>query len=413
MKAHIITIGTEILIGQIVDTNSTWLASELVKIGFTVDRIVSIPDIKEDILETLESSLQKADLIIFTGGLGPTNDDITKTTLSEYFQSNLIFSDIVYSDVESFLKRRGGKMNALNNQQALVPESAHIIRNKQGTAPGLMFKSNKKICISLPGVPSEMKSIMLDSGLQVIADNFKLPYIYYHTTLITGVGESYLAERIESWESNLPSEMELAYLPSPGIIKLRLGLKGDNEAEIKQMVQNELEKLYVMIPDLIFGEGDTTFEQVIAEQLYSNKLTISTAESCSGGNIAKLFTSIPGSSQWYNGSVVAYSNEIKTNVLDVSSEVINKYGAVSEQVVKEMAKNVREKFSSDFSIATSGIAGPTGGTSDKPVGTVWIAISSLNCEIAQQFVFGNERMINIKRTSIAAMNMLREQLALL
>ncbi len=410
MKAYIITIGTEILIGQTNDTNSTWLASELAKLGFTVDRIISIPDKEDDIIDTLKIGLDNADLIVFTGGLGPTNDDITKTTLTKYYGSDISFSDAVYNDILSFLEQRGGKMNNLNKLQATVPKKAVVLPNKQGTAPGLLFEQNNKICISLPGVPFEMKGIMNEFGFDIIKEKFHLPYNFFHTTLITGIAESHLAERIADWENNLPLGMNVAYLPSPGIIRLRLGLVGINEMEVKQKVMHEADKLEMLIPELLFGKDEQTLEKIVSELLVKLNMTLATAESCTGGNIARVLTSVPGSSNWYNGSIVAYSNQSKHDLLNVSEDILELHGAVSSSVVECMAKGAKRQLKTDYAIATSGIAGPDGGTDVKPVGTIWIGLSGPNGEVSELYRFGKERSINVKRTTIAALNMLRKEL---
>lgn len=408
MKAHIITIGTEILIGQIVDTNSAWLGHKLTQMGLVVDQVISIPDQKEAIEETVTLSLNKANVIIITGGLGPTNDDITKKTLAGYFQSPLVFSESVMSDVMSFLDKRGGRMNQLNEQQALIPEKAVILPNKQGTAPGMLFETNQTIIISLPGVPSEMKGIMEQYGFKAISDRLKLPANYYHTTLITGIAEAHLAERLTQFEQELPSGVEIAYLPSPGIIKLRLGLKGAEMSQITNVVNQQVIKLHQLIPEFIFGENEDTLPQIIGRLLFDQKATISTAESCTGGFIAHQITTIPGCSQWFKGSIIAYDNQVKINSLDVSPANIEAFGAVSEQVVKQMALGVQMKLKTDYALATSGIAGPDGGSPEKPVGTVWIAVASPKMVYTRMLKFGNERDNNIKRATIAILNMLRE-----
>ena len=410
MNAHIITIGDEILIGQINDTNSMWLAFELVKLGISIDTIITIHDKKEDIINTLTVSLKKVDIVIMTGGLGPTNDDITKSTLAEYFNSKLSFSNDIYNNVLSFLKKRGVKTNDLNKLQAMVPDKALVLPNMQGTAPGLLFEQNNKICISLPGVSSEMKGIMNEFGFNAIKSRFDLPFNFYHTTLITGIGESQLAERIADWENTLPEEISIAYLPTPGILRLRLGMTGKDRIFVENKVNAEIDKLKLLIAELIFGENEQTLENIISELLIDKNATVSTAESCTGGSIAKTFTSVAGSSKWFSGSVVAYSNDIKNRFLNVPMTIIEEHGAVSQQVVELMAMGGRKQLKTDYCIATSGIAGPDGGTDDKPVGTVWIAIAGPDFVIAKCFKFGKEREINIKRTTIASLNMLRKAL---
>lgn len=408
MKAEIITIGNEILIGQIVDTNSTWLASQLVNIGFSVSKITSISDTKKAIEECLEEGLKKSDLLVFTGGLGPTNDDVTKKVLADYFHTPLIHSEEALSDVKDFLQERGGKLNDLNYLQATIPQKAEILHNRQGTAPGLLFRTeNKKIVLSLPGVPSEMKGIMQQYGLEVLKKAFDLPFNYFKTLMIIGIAESDLAEKIAVWEQNLPKHISLAYLPSLGIIRLRLGATGKDELAVKYDVEKYVKQLYKIIPNLIFGENNDSLEQIISSLLKEKGLTLSTAESCTAGSIAKRICSISGSSGWYKGGVVAYSNQVKQELLNVATQTLTTYGAVSEQAVIEMAENACKLFKTDCSIAISGIAGPTGGSPEKPVGTVWVAIICENKKLTQCFYFGKERLSNIEKATLNALNQLR------
>jgi nicotinamide-nucleotide amidase len=410
MKAQIITIGDEILIGQIVDTNSAWIATELTKLGFQVQTMLSVSDEAHEIELAVETALQSVNLIIVTGGLGPTKDDITKTTLSRLFQMPLAFKQEVYDDVVSFIERRGGKMNPLNRDQALFPEGAKWLKNRQGTAPGMWFETSGSVVISLPGVPSEMKGIMMDEVIPALKNHFPLPSTIYQTLMLTGIAESHLALKIEDWENNLPKGMKLAYLPSPGIIRLRLGFTSDNPAKAQEIIQQEIEKVKPIIVKFLFSETEQSLELTLVNLLKNNAKTISIAESCTGGNLSHLITSIPGSSSVFKGSVVAYSNEIKTRVLGVDSVVLDTYGAVSGQVVEQMAQGTLRLMESDFSIATSGIAGPDGGSVEKPVGMVWIAIATKNQVLSKKFQFGTERSINITRSSLAALNWLREVL---
>ncbi len=407
INTHIITIGDEILIGQIIDTNSSYISSELTKAGFTIKQICSIADNKTDIVNQVTISMQKADLVIVTGGLGPTNDDITKKTLAELFNTPLVFSQSVYTDVEAFLIKRGSTMNSFNKSQAFVPQNATILQNKQGTAPGMMFNNNGKILISLPGVPHEMKNLLQTQVLPLLNKLFKLPFNYYKSTLVTGIAEAHLAEKLSQWEAGLPKNISLAYLPSPGIIKLRLGMQGNNFETIKTTIDNYSNQLNNILGNNIFGYNDQTLEEIVGNLLKKHNKTVSTAESCTGGQISSLLTSIPGSSQWYTGSIIAYNNNVKINHLKVLASDIEKHGAVSKQVVEQMAQNIRQQYNTDYSVAVSGIAGPDGGTAQKPVGTVYISIAGSNGCISQLFTFGNERLINIQRASLAALNMLR------
>ncbi len=407
MKAQIITIGDEILIGQITDTNSSWLAAELTLLGFSVDSMHSISDRLEAITQSVKNAMNEADLVIITGGLGPTNDDITKKTLCTIFNTELEFNPLIFSDVESFIVQRGSKMNDLNRDQALFPKSAKPLRNRQGTAPGIWFERAKKILISLPGVPWEMKSIFKEEAVPMLKNFFKLPAIYNQTVMITGMAESQLALRIENWEKQLPETVKLAYLPQPGIVRLRLGIKGENHEKLRKILNVEIEKLHKVIPENIFSDIEFKLEEIVGKLLKNSNKTLSTAESCTGGTIAKMITSIPGSSTYFKGSVVAYANEIKSGLLGVPVDMLEKHGAVSKEVVEQMALGARDRLNTDYSIATSGIAGPDGGTTDKPVGLVWIAVTGPQGVKSQQLLFGKERDINIKRSAIAALNMFR------
>ncbi|MGE4288622.1 MAG: competence/damage-inducible protein A [Salinivirgaceae bacterium] len=410
MNAYIITIGDEILIGQIVDTNSAWIASELTQIGITVKQVRSVSDDAWAIENTLRDALADAELVIITGGLGPTKDDITKNTLAKFFESSLVINEEVYNDVVSFIERRGSQMNTLNRDQALFPEKAKLLRNLNGTAPGIWFEEDGKIVVSLPGVPYEMKALMKTEVLPKVQEFFNLPAVVYQTAMITEIGESQLALKIEDWENNLPQGMKLAYLPSPGMVRLRLGMTAVNKQETKDKLDAELQKLKQYIPKHIVSLNEESLPVVIGNLLIDNNKTLSTAESCTGGNMARLITSVPGSSAYFKGSVIAYANEIKTQVLGINPELIETYGTVSQQVVEQMAMSVRILMNTHYAIATSGIAGPEGGSKEKPVGTVWIAVADDKNVVSKLFKFGNERDINITRASFAGLNLLRKTL---
>ena len=411
MTADILTIGDEILIGQIINTNSAWIAQQLNLLGIRVNRMVSIGDTRDEILNALAESSKRSNFVFITGGLGPTSDDITKPALCEYFNTTLRFDETVYSQIEEFLKARGGSMNHLNREQAMVPVSAKILNNVIGTASGLWFEKNDVIYISMPGVPFEMELLMQNKVLPELKAKFDMPFIYHRTILTIGIPESKLALTIEDWENQLPSNIRLAYLPSPGIVKLRLTAMGD--PSVKDLVESEMPKLKEIIGNAMYGFDNDTMELVVGKLLVEKKATLSLAESCTGGNISKLITSVSGSSEYYKGGVVAYSNDIKTNQLNVPAELISKYGAVSQEVVESMAINVINIFESDYSIAISGIAGPNGGSAEKPVGTVWIAIGLKDGVKSQKIVFGDNRERNIARASIFALNMLRNELEIL
>ncbi|MDY0101467.1 MAG: competence/damage-inducible protein A [Lentimicrobium sp.] len=410
MKAEIITIGDELLIGQVIDTNSAWMAEQLNLIGIKVVQITSISDQREHILTTLDEASTRADIILITGGLGPTRDDITKTTLCEYFNTRLIFNQEAYDNILRIFKSRGFQITPLNRAQAEVPENCTMLLNINGTAPGMWFDKDGKIYISMPGVPFEMKSLMNDIILPRLS-NYSPITIVHRTILTQGVGESFLAAQIEDWETSLPPFMKLAYLPQPGMVRLRITASGVNKKELKGQVDEEINKLYALIPQYIFGEGDDTLELILGKLLKEHTFTLATAESCTGGYIAHLITSIPGSSAYFKGSVVAYSNEIKEQVLGVGKATIEKHGAVSAETVFEMAASIIKQFKVQCAIAVSGIAGPDGGTPEKPVGTIWICVLTPKGAQTRKFTFGEHRGRNIRRTALAAMDMLREQLS--
>ncbi|MDE5423597.1 competence/damage-inducible protein A [Ancylomarina sp. DW003] len=408
MQAEIITIGDEILIGQIVDTNSAWMSKELNEIGISVNRITSISDTKDAIISSVEEAMSRVDLVLMTGGLGPTNDDITKKTLSDYFACELVQDDGLYAKIEERLSRYKIGMNKFNREQALVPNGARIIPNDFGSAPCMWFSREEKHVISMPGVPFEMKNIMQYQVLPKLSEEFDCPHVLHQTVMVQGLGESVLAEMLEDWETALPEVVKLAYLPSPGVVRLRMSLMGNSEAELKAIVEEQLIGLKTILGERIFAFDDEKIEQVIANLLLDNKKTVATAESCTGGNMAHMLTSMAGSSAYFKGSVVAYSNEVKTNVLGVSANSLEEFGAVSQDVVEQMASGVIKAIGTDYGIATSGIAGPDGGTEEKPVGTVWIAVASKDKVISEKFTFSKERGRNIRMASMAGFNMLRK-----
>lgn len=410
MFAEIITIGDEILIGQIVDTNSAWMAQELNAIGVKIKQITSVSDTKEAISEALDVARQRADLILMTGGLGPTNDDITKNTLVEYFDDKLVMDESILVWVKEIFDRRGIKMPEVNNWQAMVPSKCTPLKNENGTAPGMWFEDKEKVFVSMPGVPYEMKGLMTNGVLPMVKKKFETPFIHHFTIKTYGIGESSLMEIVEEWEKSLAEKsISLAYLPSVGTVRLRLSSAGEEKA-VLQNVNEKVEELKQLIPQYIYGYNDDSLEKVIGHILSDKNLTIATAESCTGGYIGHLLTSVPGSSSYYKGSVIAYSNEIKMKQLNVSSESLNKWGAVSEEVVVQMANGARENLDTNYAIATSGIAGPDGGSEEKPVGTVWIAIAGPNGTTAQKFTFGTNRERNIKRTANTSINILRKEI---
>jgi nicotinamide-nucleotide amidase len=410
MKAAIITIGDELLIGQTVDTNSAWIGSELSKSGFDVFRITSVHDRREDIIYALNEAKGKADVVVITGGLGPTSDDITKQTLCQYFNTRLVTNLEVLGMIEEMMRHRNYAINENNRRQAEVPESCTVLKNGMGTAPGMWFEKNGTIYISMPGVPYEMKYIMTEHVLPELNKRFTSQIIIHRNIMTYGTFEAKLAEILAGFEASLPKEIKLAYLPASGIIKLRLTATGNERKYLEKVLNDTTSELYKIIPEFIYGENEESLEKVIGNLLVSEQKTVSTAESCTGGEIAHMITSVHGSSAYYNGSVVAYANSAKTELLDVPKDLIEKYGAVSEEVVRAMAIGAKNRLKTDFAVATSGIAGPDGGTEEKPVGTLWMAVASANEVIAEKRVFGNERLNNIRRFSLAALNLLRKQL---
>lgn len=409
MKAELISIGDELLIGQTVNTNAAWLGKELSFRGVQVCNGVTISDKKEVILDALDVAVKRADLVIITGGLGPTKDDITKHTLCEYFEKELEINKEVLDRVEAFFKQRNRPMLEVNVQQAALPIGTEVLHNYHGTASGMWFEKSGVIVISLPGVPYEMKGIMMDEVFPRMQDQFGLSSIYHKTIHFQGIGESFLADQIQDWESSVRDEgLGLAYLPSPGIVKLRLtSLKGEVDAKKMDEYFDTLKKQF---PINYFGEGEITMNEVVADLLINNNKTVGTVESCTGGNLAASFVSLAGSSSYYKGSFLTYSNELKELLVGVSRKNLVTKGAVSEEVVIEMAEKGRLKLGVDFCIATSGIAGPDGGTEEKSVGTVWIALASSDGVVAKKFLFGNNRQRNLDMAVLTALNLLRIKL---
>ncbi len=407
MTAEIITIGDELLIGQVINTNAAWMASEFNRAGIDIYQVTTISDDRNHIISALNEASLRTNLILLTGGLGPTKDDITKQTLGEYFDTHLVFNQNVYENILKLFGSRGLKVSELNKKQAEIPANCKPIENKNGTAPGMWFEKGGKIYISMPGVPYEMKEMVTNQIIPELILRFNPEPIVHKTILTHGIPESALAKQIEDWEDHLPSNIKLAYLPQPGAVRLRLTAKGGTKRSLEELISNEIVKLQKIIPENISGYDDETLNEIIGKLLRKRGKTLSTAESCTGGYIAHLITSVPGSSEYFKGAVIAYSNEMKESLLEVSNEILLKYGAVSEQVVKVMANEVRRKLKSDYSIATSGIAGPGGGTIQKPVGTAWIAIATPEFTTAECFRMGEHRESNIKKTAQVALNMLR------
>jgi len=413
VKAEIITIGNEILIGQIVDTNSAFLAEKLNELGVSVIQINSIPDKPDIIVSALNDASYRADIIIITGGLGPTNDDITKQTLASYFNSDLVMNMDVLEQIRLLLSSRGVTMNENNRLQALLPETCEVLKNRHGTAQGMLFNKSGKIFVALPGVPYEMKGIFTEELAPLLKARYKLPVIIHRTALTSGIAESHLAKLIEKWELSLPEHISLAYLPSPGIVRLRLsGTSIKEEMHLREEINNQMNRLEEIIQPWIYGYDNDTLEEITGKLLKAKSYTLSLAESCTGGKVSSMITSVPGCSDYFKGSCTAYSNQVKADVLGVNYDKIEHYGAVSREVATEMAYGARKVFRTDFAVSVTGIAGPTGGTDTKPVGTTWIAVASPQGIKAEKYQFGEHRERNIQKASITALFMLRNAIRL-
>ncbi len=411
MTAEIITIGDEILIGQIVDTNSAFIGVELNKIGVDVHQISSVRDDKKHILSALKEAQSRVDIVIVTGGLGPTKDDITKHTFCEYFDDVLVMNDEVLAHVESlFDKYIKSPISEINRMQAMLPSKAKVLHNEFGTAPGMWILHQKTVFISMPGVPFEMKAILSNYTLPKIQKQFKCPFIIHKTILTYGVGESRLAEMIEEWEDKLPKYLKLAYLPNLGRVRLRLSARGGDKKLLENGIAIAVKKLEVLLGDIIVGyDDDESLERVIANLLTKNKLSLSLVESCTGGKIANAFVSMEGASSYFKGSMVPYATEVKSGVLGVDSEIIDKYSVVSTEVAEAMAIQSKKMFNTDFSIATTGNAGPDKGDSDAEVGTVCIAIGTPTTIVSKQFVFSNHRKRTIGKATNKSLELLKEE----
>lgn len=411
VTAEIITIGNEILYGQILDTNAKWMSTALNDVGVSTIRRTTIGDNEKDILKALSEAEARVDIILITGGLGPTKDDLTKPCLAKYFDSEMVLEESALADVISVFKSKGRELTEINRQQAVLPAACQKITNAIGTAPGMWFEREGVVFVSMPGVPYEMKMMMTDHIIPKLQTTFDMPVIFHKVIKTIGIGESWLAEIIEDWEDNLPENIGLAYLPSLGQVKLRLTAVGADLPSLQQQVNDQIQIVEPLISQYIFGYDQDTIESTTGRDLKAKKLTLSTAESCSGGYLAHMITSVPGSSAYYMATIVSYHNDIKINELGVAKATIEVHGAVSEQTVKEMAKNIRSKFGTDIGLATSGVAGPDGGTKEKPVGTVWIAYADENQCLARKLQLGTQRDLNIQLTALHSLNLLRQQLA--
>ena len=408
MKVQILTIGDEILIGQIVDTNSSWMARLLNLHGAQVVGKQSVSDDQAAIHSGLKAGLTHAEVVLITGGLGPTKDDITKKALAAFFGAKMYFHQPTWQRIERLFERWGRSTTPAHREQCYMPENAELLTNKMGTAPGMWFEHKGKVVVSMPGIPYEMEYLMEHEVVPRLKAYFPGQPIAHRTILTVGEGESRIAARLENFEKSLPSYIKLAYLPNLGQVRLRLTATGDDQAVLEREIQEKADELEALIPELVFGHEKEKLEAVIGEMLRKRALSLATAESCTGGYLAHRITSISGSSAYFKGSIIAYANEIKQNVLGVSSTTLEKHGAVSEETVREMVKGALKLLSTDIAISISGIAGPGGGTSEKPVGTVWMAIGNQQIIETQKLNIGKDRLKNIEYASVVGLNMIRQ-----
>jgi nicotinamide-nucleotide amidase len=408
MFATLITIGDELLIGQVVDTNSAWMAQALNEAGILVKQRVSVGDNAEDIVHALDEASTQSSIILITGGLGPTADDITKPVLCRYFGGEMVVDEGALENVRSIFRRLNRPLIERNLKQAEVPSTCTVIQNKRGTAPGMWFEKNGKVFVSMPGVPHEMKGMMTDYVVPALQAHFQTPFIVHRTLLTAGVGESFLADMIQQWEEQLPPHMKLAYLPNYGMVRLRITAIGGDAVSLASGVDTQFEQLKTLVKDYMVTDRDEPMELVVGRLLKTRGKTMSTAESCTGGYIAHLITTHTGSSDYFVGSVVSYDNKVKEGLLGVMPETLQAHGAVSEAVVKEMVAGVMKQVKTDYAIAVSGIMGPGGGSDEKPVGTVWMAAGSERQIITQHMHFRFDRRRNIELTATNALNLLRK-----
>ena len=407
VRAEIITIGDEILYGQILDTNTQWISLELDKLGIKTIRKSSVGDQASEITQILQEASSRADIVFITGGLGPTKDDLTKKVLADFFNCGLAMHPEALQDVTEFFAKRGRELSDINRDQALLPTKAQFVPNKQGTAPCMWFEEKGVIWVSMPGVPFEMKAIMETEVLPRVIKHFKTPVIFHKVIKTVGIGESYLSDLIQEWELSLPSHIKLAYLPSLGIVKLRLTAFGDDLDSLSADVETELARVMPLISSFVFGYEKEELAEVVGHILRKTKTSLGVAESCTGGHLAHQFTQISGSSDYFTGGIVSYANQIKMEQLGVSASILSEFGAVSEPCIRAMAEGARKVLCTTYALATSGIAGPTGGTEEKPVGTVWIALAHPEGVITRKLQLAGTRMQNIHMTSLASINLLR------
>ncbi len=410
IKASVITIGDELLYGQTLDTNAHFICEKLSESGYKIVTRISIGDNAGEIKWALDRAAERSEIILISGGLGPTRDDITKNTLSEYFNSPLVLMEDALKEVTAFFEKRGLNLSEINKRQAYLPEISQVVRNPMGTAPGIWIEHDNKVFVSMPGVPHEMEYMVVNNVIPSLKVKFPPPVILHKVIMTAGIGESVLSEMIRKWEDELPSYMKLAYLPGFGQVKLRLTATGRDRKALEEELDELIKRLDPIIEPYIYSHENSSLEKKVGDILKQKKLTIALAESCTGGYVAHCLTTIPGSSEYFLGGIVSYDNLIKENLLGVNKETLENFGAVSAETVVEMANEVRKKFGSDISLATSGIAGPGGGTKEKPLGTVWIAISDKTGVISKKFVFSKDRVTNIKYFTNASLTYLWQRL---
>ena len=410
VRAELITIGDEILYGQILDTNSKWMSEELDAIGIRVIHKTTIGDNREDILGSFRDAQSRADLVLITGGLGPTSDDVTKPCLADFFGVPIEINDRALEELTALFAQWDREVTPTNQEQAMLPTNCTMVSNTLGSAPGMWFDENNSVFVSMPGVPHEMKKMMSDSIIPMIKERFNTPHIVHKLVRTTGIGESWLSDKISEWESHLPENIKLAYLPSVMEVKLRLTATGGSAKNLRSSIEIEKTKLVALIGKYVFGYDNDSLEGVVGQLLRNCKSTISTAESCTGGYLGHMITSVAGSSDYFLGGIVSYDNQIKSEVLGVNNATLQEFGAVSEETALEMAENVRKKFKADFGVSTTGVAGPSGGSKEKPVGTIWIGLADGKNTIAKRFSLSRERLINIQAAAKIALNMVRIRL---
>ncbi|HMM11946.1 MAG TPA: competence/damage-inducible protein A [Bacteroidales bacterium] len=408
--AEIISIGDELLIGQVINSNAAWMGEQLFSAGIALRRVITIGDNEADLHEAIDAAISRSQFVLLTGGLGPTSDDITKPALCSYFKVPLVWNQEAYLQVEALFARRGMSVSEKNRQQAMLPANCIAIPNPNGTAPGMWFEHNDSIIVSMPGVPFEMKPMLTNEIIPRLRLRFAGTHYFFRTVMTTGAGESAIAERLKVFEMSLPGQFKLAYLPQPGIVRLRLGVSGTDSEHLMQELNRKVDELVALLPDLVYGFDNEMPEETVSRLLKAKNLTLGMAESCTGGYLAHLFTSLPGSSAIFKGSIVAYANEAKTALLGVDQSLIAAFGAVSKEVAVAMAQGARSRLQTDYAIGITGIAGPDGGTPEKPVGTVWIALAGPDHTVAEHFLFGDKRDRNIRRSALAAINMLHKAL---